>query len=195
MPIKPSKAVDSRTKIHTRTIECNGYEREDGLWDIEGFLRDDKHYSFQNDWRGHIEPGDPLHDMGLRITVDDALNIIDSEAFIDKSPYPVCPAIAINFKRLIGLQIAPGFTKKVKVALGGVRGCTHLVDLVGPLATTAFQTIIPALAKRKGMPLMPSIEDGDKNKRPALINTCHALSASGDVVKNRWPEWYEEPEE
>ena len=31
-----------RKLMHTRAIECNGYEREDGLWDIEAHLTDTK---------------------------------------------------------------------------------------------------------------------------------------------------------
>ena len=32
----PLPAPAPRTLKHTRAIECTGYEREDGLWDIEG---------------------------------------------------------------------------------------------------------------------------------------------------------------
>ena len=27
-----------RQRLHTRRIECHGYRRNDGLWDIEGYL-------------------------------------------------------------------------------------------------------------------------------------------------------------
>ena len=35
MPL-PESAL--REQLHTRRIECRGYRREDGLWDIEGTL-------------------------------------------------------------------------------------------------------------------------------------------------------------
>jgi hypothetical protein len=32
----------SRKLLHTRAIECHGYERDDGFWDIEAHLVDTK---------------------------------------------------------------------------------------------------------------------------------------------------------
>ena len=65
-------------------------------------------------------------------------------------PYSVCGAITDNFKALVGVRIAPGWTLETRALLGGVKGCTHLVELLGPIATTAFQTIYPARVKRDG---------------------------------------------
>ncbi len=190
MPLTP---VDyERDHHHTRTITCNGYRRKDGLWDIEGSITDVKSYSFQNDWRGTIQKGEPLHEMWIRLTVDNDLTVIAVEAHIDNSPFQVCPSITPNFQRLVGLRMVAGWTKQVKQALGGIQGCTHLVDLLGPVATTAFQTIIPVLAREKGQASMPAVDqEGDEKKRPPLINSCHAFSSTGDVVKKRWPEWYQ----
>ena len=42
-----------REPLHTRRVECRGYRRADGLWDIEGHLVDTKAYPFANElsWR------------------------------------------------------------------------------------------------------------------------------------------------
>jgi hypothetical protein len=32
----------ARKLLHVRSVECRGYLREDGLWDIEGSLKDVK---------------------------------------------------------------------------------------------------------------------------------------------------------
>tara|TARA_Y100001934_G_C12264517_1_gene731718 strand:- start:148 stop:753 length:606 start_codon:yes stop_codon:yes gene_type:complete len=193
MPLPPSETEDTRTHLHKRTVVCDGFEREDGLWEIEGYIRDDKSFAFPNDYRGTIEPGDPLHHMGLRFVLNDEMEILKVDAFLDKSPFRACPQITPNFQRLVGLKIVAGFNRKVKERLGGVQGCTHLVDLIPIIATTAFQTIIPMLARRKGLPAMPA-DDKEKSatepKRPPLINSCHAFSDEGEVVKKRWPEWY-----
>jgi hypothetical protein len=45
-----------------------GYQREDGMWDIEGHLRDIKGYAFESEWRGKVEEGTPVHDMWIRLT-------------------------------------------------------------------------------------------------------------------------------
>jgi hypothetical protein len=34
MPL--STPTISRTALHRRIVECRGFQREDGLWDIEG---------------------------------------------------------------------------------------------------------------------------------------------------------------
>lgn len=184
----PLSASADRAHIHTRTVDCRGYRRADGLWDVEGHMTDIKAYPFTNDFRGTITPGEPLHDMWLRVTVDDALTILAVEAVTDNGPYHLCGDITPNFQRLVGLAIRPGFTRKVRERLGGVHGCTHLVELLGPMATTAFQTIFPILTREKSE---RAKEDGNGEKRrPALLNSCHAYASDGEIVKRYWPEFH-----
>jgi hypothetical protein len=82
----PLPEPDPRQPIHTRSVECRGYRRRDGLWDIEGRLVDTKSYPFENSLRGEIPPGEPLHEMWLRLTVDDALLVRDAVAVTDAGP-------------------------------------------------------------------------------------------------------------
>ena len=72
-----------RERLHDRRVHCAGFRRADGLWDIEGHLVDTKTYAFENIHRGTIEPGTPIHDMWLRITIDDELLIHAVEASTD----------------------------------------------------------------------------------------------------------------
>src|SRR6202035_4995766 len=58
-----------RESLHTRHVECRGFKRDDGLWDIEGHMTDVKSYVFINRWRGEIPVGTPLNEMWVRITV------------------------------------------------------------------------------------------------------------------------------
>ena len=71
----------ARRHIHTRSIECHGYLRDDGLWDIEGSLIDRKSYSFDNIDRGGVAAGEPIHSMVVRLTVDEDLVVREAEAF------------------------------------------------------------------------------------------------------------------
>ena len=71
----PLSSAAPRERLHTRQIECCGYRRADGLWEIEAHLTDVKTYAFDNQFRGHVEPGDPLHDMWLRLTIDDEMTV------------------------------------------------------------------------------------------------------------------------
>ena len=183
MTLSPPAA---REPIHHRRIDCRGYRRADGLWDIEGHLTDVKAYPFPNKFRGEIEAGEPLHDMWIRLTLDDELTVIEVEAVTDAGPFAICPAITPAFKKLEGLKIALGWRRSVNKLLGGVQGCTHLVELLGPLATTAYQTIYSWNAANK-----PKKGEADMSKPPSHLNTCHALARDGEVVKEHYPRWYE----
>ena len=59
-----------RKHIHTRRIECQGFQRDDGHWDIEGTLTDSKTYSFDNVDRGGVASGEAVHRMTIRLTVN-----------------------------------------------------------------------------------------------------------------------------
>lgn len=170
-----------REPLHTRRVECRGYRRADGLWDIEGHLVDTKAYPFANSFRGELAPGEPLHEMWLRLTLDDALQVQDVVAVTAAGPYAICPAINAAFGQLKGLTIGKGWRREVLARVGGVRGCTHLVELLWPMATAAYQTIYPVLARER-----PSAE----TRPPAHLDTCHALARDGEVVREHHPRWY-----
>src|ERR1700722_14039236 len=138
-----------RERLHTRSIEINGYHRADGLYDIEAHLTDTKSFGQTNSDPAHIEPGEPIHDMRLRLTLDEQMHIKAVEAVSDKTPYAMCPTAAPNFTRLIGMQIKAGFLREATHAVGGTIGCTHLRELLQQMATIAFQTINPSKVRRE----------------------------------------------
>lgn len=183
-----------RQHFHTRRINCQGFSREDGLWDIEAHLTDVKSYGFDNEWRGEIAPGAPIHEMWLRLTLDDDFHVVDVEAFTENSPFEMCPAITPNFKRLIGLKIGPGWNKRVREKVGGVHGCTHLAELLGPMATVAYQTIPSGVKRRAALLERRAVSEADVLKtktRPHVLNTCHAWASDSPVVKRFAPEFYQ----
>lgn len=172
----------SRDPLHTRRVEVRGYRRHDGSYDIEGTLIDEKSIAFENMDRGLVKPGEPIHEMWIRLTVDVDLLVLDVEARTLRGPYNICGDIVLNFKRLIGCSIARGWRKKVAELLGGVEGCTHMVELLGPIATTAFQTTYHDRVHRD--------KQSGVDERPALIGSCHAYASDSIVVKNRHPKYY-----
>ena len=182
----PLEKPQPRKHIHTRDIQCLGYQRDDGLWDIEGTIMDTKTYSFDNFDRGGVAAGQPVHHMRVRLTVDDDLVVIKAEASTEAGPYNICGDITGVLQTLEGVAIAPGWRKEVIKRMGGVKGCTHITDLVvGPMAVTAHQTITSARMRRKAA--TPGTD------RPAQIDTCHAYAGTSSVVKRLWPEFHEEP--
>ena len=176
-----------RQHIHTRSIEFAGYEREDGLFDIEAQMTDTKTYAFSNNWRGTIEPGEALHRMLLRLTIDESFHVHDVEADTESSPFAVCPDITPQYKKLIGLKIGPGWRKEIRQRVGGVEGCTHITELLYPMATVAIQTIKPLQNHRR------RVADSETPRyagRPFVLNTCHAWSEHSPVVKENAPDYY-----
>ncbi len=139
----------ARQPSHLRRITCQGFAREDGLLDIEGELIDTKHYDFPSSTHGIISAGSPVHHMQVRITVTFELQIVAAEAVTINGPYAICPKGAENISGLVGLQIGPGWKRRVQAAIGGPKGCTHITELMGPMATTAFQTLYGEKARAK----------------------------------------------
>ena len=179
MPLPPTAP---RKRMHTRKIEIHGFEREDGLWEIDAHLKDTKSYDFPNQFRGTIQAGEPVHDMFLRMTVNDALIIQEVQAISEGTPFAICPEATAAYGRLKGLRIAAGWGWQLKERIGGTKGCTHLSALLNEAATVAFQTIFPIRHRGK-----PSEQAGAK---PELLNSCYALASERDVVKAHWPDFY-----
>ncbi|MDG4720470.1 MULTISPECIES: DUF2889 domain-containing protein [Thalassospira] len=189
MPL--SRPAD-REHIHTRTVTCQGFRRKDGLWDIEGHITDIKTYAFTNDDRGEIPPGEPVHEMWIRVTIGDDLVIRAVEAVTDYAPFNGCDAIAPNYENLVGLKLGPGLRKQIRERVGGIHGCTHLNELMGPVATTAFQTVFPILARESlvAKETGKATEEDAKPRRMPLINTCHGWRSDGPAVKRIAPDFY-----
>ena len=201
----PLSQPAERERLHTRSIEINGYRRADGHFDIEAHLTDVKSFGMTNYDRGYIAAGDPVHDMWLRLTVDEKMHIHAVEAVSDKTPYVMCPTAAPNFTRLVGMQIRAGFLRDAAHKVGGTVGCTHLRELLQQIATTAFQTINPAKARRdmtaEGVRDEPHGSDAfDKRVTEKwgggsrILNTCLAYDENGPLVKRRWPHLYKGPD-
>lgn len=173
-----------RRPIHQRNILCQGYLRDDGLWDIEGHLCDIKSYGFVNNDRGIVVAGEPLHEMIVRLTIDDDYRIVAAIAHTAHAPYRMCPAITDAYHGLVGLRIAAGFSRRLRERLGGVQGCTHLTEIVRILATVAFQTIRP---DNKDFLHQATAEDiaptSDTPLSSVLRNSCHAFAPDTEVSK------------
>ena len=182
----PLPAASPRKHLHTRAIEYRGYEREDGLWDIEAHMTDTKTYEFTNKWRGTVDVGTPLHEMLIRLTIDNNFEVKEVEAATDNSPFEMCPNITPNYKNLIGITMGPGWRKAIRTKVGGTEGCTHLTELLFPMATVAMQTIWPVMSQRRKKP----VEEQQNKRRPPVLDTCHAWSTESPVVRENAPAFY-----
>jgi len=166
---------------HRRRVFCEGYAREDGRWDVDARLLDTRGYALTVFFNQLLPVGEPLHQMGLRMTVDGLLVVCEVQALTLHGPAPECRAIAPVYQQLVGLRIGPGFSARVRDLFKGTAGCTHLTELLGVMATVAFQTVLP-----------PGGPEGSASKDDppptGLIDSCHAFRSDGEVVLRRWPQ-------
>lgn len=141
MPL-PSSTVP-RKHIHTRRIVCEAFEREDGLWDVEANMTDTKTYDTER-----ARAGQPLHDMWIRLTLDTQFVIHGIESAMDAHPQSMCPHAVNPMRDLVGVKIGAGWQTEVRRRIGGALGCTHLRELLAPMATTAMQAMGGVLRAR-----------------------------------------------
>ena len=170
----------SREEIHCRQLTVRGYRRAAGLYDVEGHLTDATPFRYEM-LEKTLEPGEPVHDMWLRLTIDRDLLVHAAEAWTASGPYGTCALVNPNFAVLAGLGIAAGWNRAVKERLGGPRGCTHLVEMLGQMATAAMQAIWTERNLGSDRPDRPD---------PKLLNSCYTYSEDSPMVKREWPELY-----
>lgn len=172
-----------RQHLHDRKISYRGYLRDDGLWDIEGQLRDSKTYPIHLGSRGDMPPGENVHHMQIRVTIDDEMVIHDIAACMPDTPYLECQPATQAIRQVVGLQMGRGWKRKIEEAIGGLQGCTHIRELLAGVATAAYQTIYPYRS-------MHSLVRFDQvSERPKHLGQCTAWDLEGAVVQRYFPQF------
>jgi hypothetical protein len=171
----------SRHRLHTRRATYEGFARDDGLFDIDARLTDIK--DADHPLLTGMRPGGvPIHEMRARVTIDRRFVIHAIEVVTEHMPYPgACDRIGPAYGKLVGTNLLDGFRKALFEAMGGVKGCTHVTELLGYLPTAAVQTFT-------GMR-----RENDGPDQPFQLDRCHALETDGPVVREYYPQWYREP--
>ena len=182
----PLPAPQPRSHLHTRELVFRGYHREDGLWDIEAGLTDVKTYSIERFGLNVLEAGRPVHDMAIRVTVDDTLTIREIVSAMDHTPFGECQQGTNPMQKMIGVTMGPGWRQAIEQALGGIRGCTHLRELLFNMATAAYQTIP---AHRDRLRRQAGLEHASSDQPPFHLGKCMAWDFDGPVVARHYPQF------
>lgn len=170
----------TRVELHRRAIDMRGFRRSDGLYELEGRVVDTKPMDFSpGGFMPDIPAGTAIHNMGVRLVFDAELIVVDVTTFMDAHPYPECQGGGAALAAMRGVRIGGGWSREVRERLNGPCSCTHLRELLIPMATAAYQTL--SVERQHRPPRLAA--DG----RPAQIDTCHAYAADSPLVRRRWP--------
>ncbi|TMS58265.1 DUF2889 domain-containing protein [Imbroritus primus] len=179
-PASPRKAA------HARTIHLQAYERQDGLWDLEALIEDVKPEPFTTQTT-HFPCGVPIHLMALRLTVNDAMDVLSAEGSMQRMPFPaICPEAQPRVARLVGANLLKGFRQEVAKRIPSYDRCSHLSELATLMPTLAVQTMLQGKMVAEGDTLPTS--------RPLKIGGCHAWREDGPMVLKYYPQWHRQPE-
>ena len=180
-----------RRLIHERRTITRGFQREDGLWDIEGELVDEKTYTYADRHRGPLPAGSPMHHMRARLTIDIDLKIHAAEAAMPAHPFATCLEAVTPVDGLVGRSLARGFGRAVEETMGRTAGCTHMRGLLLAMATTAYQTI--SSWREQHMPELgaPRLADGET---PFFFDQCRSWASTSPVVAEYFPKFYKKPD-
>ncbi len=176
-----SERPRQRQLSHKRSIDICSFRRSDGLYDIEAHLVDVKGIPLSTPDRLHIAVGEELHNLTLCLTINSSMTISAVRASMEKTPYLSCTDITHAYQGLVGITIGAGWSRHIKTLFAGVKGCTHLRELLGPLATVAYQTVVDEECRTKDY--RESAETF-----AAMVGSCHGLDPKGENVPRLWPE-------
>lgn len=179
-------AAPERQLTHRRSIDVQIYARDHALWEVDARIQDVRTHAV-NMVDGIRPAGEPIHDMLLRIVVDERFNIVEAGAETYSMPYPgECDAHGDAYARLVGLNLMQGFRQAVRERLGGVKGCTHINELSQVLPTAVVQAFAGNVIDSRG--------DAPGSAQPFQLDRCQALRLDGPAVRTFYPRWYRAPE-
>ena len=184
-PVAAIPEPSPRRALHSRRIVYDSFARDDGLFDLEGWLVDTKAYRYEEPVRGSRDPNAVVHEMRVRLTIDGELTVRDIQVSIPGAPYPTCAQAQSPFKNLIGLGLARGWRKAVNERVGGTLGCTHVREMLYAMPTIAFQAMGSwSLRTAEGF------EDvADRVAvQPQFLDGCHSWAIDGPIVAVLFPE-------
>ena len=183
----------ARRHLHTRAVTYTGFIRDDGLWEIEGEMTDVKTYDFTRTDGQEMPAGTPIHAMQIRLTVDDDMVIRAVATSMDHTPFGECQQGNDPMQRMVGERMGPGWRQAIERHLGGVRGCTHLRELLFNMATAAYQTVF---AWRERQQSEQGVERRHSAEPPYHLGRCIAWDTSGPATARYYPQfvnWVRKP--
>ncbi len=172
--------TDKLEKIHNRNLDICSYIVDDEHILITGKFKEKNLITVYERSGEPIEPK-VFHHMQIQLFIKiSELKIVDIHAKIPGAPHDdVCREMENSLDKIKGLNIAPGFTSKVKKIAGGIKGCVHLTTLLLSMAPAALQAYWIFGARDK-----VRIENSEFDIGEYLFDTCWAWRKDGPIAEN-----------
>jgi hypothetical protein len=170
----------AREAVHTRSIVCRSFRRDDGLLEVDARFIDTRPFAYASEFLGECAPGAALHNLQLRVTVDRTRHVVALVSAMPGTPYGGCAEVNANFQRIVGLSMGRGFKRALRDRLGGTQGCTHMLALLEATAAAVVQAFASNahLPERPGQPAPVRVF-----RRESLLDSCWSYRADGPVMR------------
>jgi hypothetical protein len=89
-------------------------------------------------------------------------------------------------QQMVGVKLGPGWRQAIERALGGVKGCTHLRELLFNMATAAYQTVFPYRERPRRL---AGETPTQRTEPPYHLGRCIAWDFEGPVVLRYYPQF------
>jgi hypothetical protein len=127
-----------------------------------------------------LPAGAPLHDIVVTLVIDSEMVVHEARAQMRRTPFGLCVGAEQTLAPLHGLRMGAGWNRLIRERLGGPASCTHIVEMLGQLATAAYQGLAPERLAR--------IDDPEnEEQRRAKVDSCYAYAGHREVVAKLWP--------
>jgi hypothetical protein len=172
--------VDKLEKIHNRNLDISSYVVDEEHVLITGEFKERNLITVYERSGEPIEPN-IFHHMQIQLLIKNAeLKIVDIHVKIPGAPHDeICREMESSLDKIKGLNIAPGFTSKIKKIAGGIKGCVHLTTLLLSMAPAALQGYW-IFEARKTQRSEESVLDIEKY----LVDACWAWRKDGQLALN-----------
>ncbi len=165
----------SRHLLHSRTIDLACYEREDGLMDVEGHLTDHKPFDLVLSKGRTKVAGEAIHDMRLRLTFNEDMEIVAVDAVMDVPAHASCTGALPNYEALVGVRIGSGWLREAGKRMGTTAACTHISEMLQEIGTTAMQGMFGRANRAQAR--------GETSRKfgHSVIDTCFGWRRGGEL--------------
>ena len=183
----PLAAPVTREAAHHRALDFRGYRRSDGLYEIVGTIVDRKARDFSPFAEDKlVRAGEPIHAMEVCLVFDGEMVVREVRTQVDAFPYRDCARGGDALQALVGASMSRGWNNELRARLPRGEVCTHLREILTPLASAAYQTVTEF---RRHL-IEAELTSPDK---PARIDSCYAYGASRERVQRLWPQYHRPP--